>query len=198
MRIRTREGRRMRALLGWLVLLTVGATPAAWGEALPDGSVGPGDVLNVSYFAGGTRQEDFVTTVNPHGLATCPLLGDVAVAGLTPSVAAERMRARLAKDYFVNPQVLVKVESYGGRVYVSGEVRSPGALPMQPGLTLMQACVLAGGLTPYASTGRVKVFRQGPTAPRILEVDLGRVKRGQRPDLPLEVGDRIEVPHRRF
>jgi polysaccharide export outer membrane protein len=189
----------MRAHLCGLAIAIAAVLPSlASGDPLPADAVGPGDVLSVSYFAGGTRQEEFVTTVTPQGLATCPLLGDVEVAGLAPSAAAERMRGRLAKDYFVEPQVLVKVESYAGRVFVGGEVRNPGALPMQPGLTVLQACVLAGGLTPYASAGHVKVFRQSQPAPHAIEIDLGRVQKGQRPDLPLQIGDRIEVPHRRF
>ncbi len=45
------------------------------------------------------------------------------------------------------------------KLFVSGEVRSPGAYPHQPGMTVRQAVSLAGGLTPDGSLGRTRVIR---------------------------------------
>ena len=44
-------------------------------------------------------------------------------------------------------------------VYVAGEVKSPGAYPIQRNTTVLQAVSLAGGVTEYGSTNRVKIVR---------------------------------------
>lgn len=45
------------------------------------------------------------------------------------------------------------------RIYVSGEVRTPGAYPFTPGTTVRQIVSLAGGLTEDGSQGRIRVVR---------------------------------------
>jgi polysaccharide export outer membrane protein len=59
------------------------------------------------------------------------------------------------------------------RIFVSGEVRNPGAIPFSDGLTIRQAVSLAGGFTPDASTGKARVVRQvnGRTLTLKLKVD---------------------------
>jgi polysaccharide export outer membrane protein len=44
-------------------------------------------------------------------------------------------------------------------VFVSGNVRNPGAYPIQKTTTVLQAVTLAGGVTDRGSAGRVKVIR---------------------------------------
>jgi polysaccharide export outer membrane protein len=44
-------------------------------------------------------------------------------------------------------------------VYVFGQVRAPGAYPIERGTTVLQALSLAGGVTDRGSTGRIKVVR---------------------------------------
>lgn len=45
------------------------------------------------------------------------------------------------------------------KVFVSGEVRNPGAYSFFPGITARQLISLAGGLTQYGSDGRLRVVR---------------------------------------
>lgn len=45
------------------------------------------------------------------------------------------------------------------RFYVYGEVGKPGAYPVEPGLNVMRALALAGGLTPRASDSRIDLNR---------------------------------------
>jgi polysaccharide export outer membrane protein len=44
-------------------------------------------------------------------------------------------------------------------VYVFGQVRTPGAYPIDRGTTVLQALSLAGGVTDRGSTGRIKIVR---------------------------------------
>lgn len=74
-------------------------------------------------------------------------------------------------------------------IYVFGEVRSPGAYAVQPGMTVLQALSLAGGLTPNAAKNRMKIVRM--VGGKRVEV---KVKES---DL-VRQGDTIIVPERFF
>ncbi len=193
-----------RALRRWSIvpalttafLVTIGAGRASSQPV--NYQVGPGDVLAISFYAGGDKQEDFTGTVSPAGTITSPLLGEVQVAGLTTYEIEKKMTAMLAKDFFVKPQVLVSVKDYAGQVFVMGAVSKPGAYPYQEGLTAMRACLLAGGFTQYASLKKVKVTRVEDGKSKTILYDLDKVSKGQAEDPPLVKGDRIEVPKRGF
>jgi protein involved in polysaccharide export with SLBB domain len=174
-----------------LLLRVAHAEPSATPVAL-------GDILQVTVFAGGEKQEDFVATVVATGTITCPLLGEMKVAGLSTEDIARQMRSQLAQDYFVNPQVLVTVKEHGGQVYVTGEVRQPGAYGLRDGLTVLHACLLAGGFTDYASLRSVRLTRVVDGQPRTALIDVVKVRQGKQPDPLLSSGDRLEVPRRRF
>ena len=187
--------RAWRGLLAGLLLLT-GAGPAAAALAPV---VNPGAVLEITVYAAGKKELDFTATVGPDSTIMVPLAGTTKVGGLDATKVSQRLQKLFDKDYFVNPQVLVNVKDYGGRVLVSGEVRQPGIYPVGLGLTVLSATVLAGGFTDFASTGRAKVvrtMRNGRT--EVLKVDLGKVIKGQVPDLVLRDGDRVDVPRRLF
>ena len=74
-------------------------------------------------------------------------------------------------------------------VYVFGQVRNPGAYPVQKNITVLQALSLAGGITERGATGRIKIARieNGKT------VEL----KAKLTDL-VRAGDTIMVPERFF
>jgi polysaccharide export outer membrane protein len=160
--------------------------------------VGPGDVLQVMIYVAGEKRDDYSVTVGPAGAVTAPLIGDIKVAGLTTPDIARRMKTALGKDYYVNPQVLVTVSQYGGKVYVLGEVHRPGIYPMGEGVTLLTMCETAGGLTDFAAPRHVKLTRLQNGRPVRIDIDLLRIRQGKAPDIPLANGDRIEVAQRWF
>jgi polysaccharide export outer membrane protein len=161
-------------------------------------AINPGDVLQVAFYAGGERQEDFTAQVSSAGYVTSPLLGEIRVAGMTPFKVADVMRSELAERFYVNPQVLVSLKEMGGKVYVSGEVNRPGAYGLQEGLTVLKVCALAGGFTNYAALNSVKVTRYDRGGPKTFKLDLRKVRSGREEDMMLQNGDQIDVPHRRF
>lgn len=192
-----------RPTTGWrwglLLALLLGATCVS-GAAVesPSYQVGPGDVLQIALYAGGEKQEEFTATVSALSTITSPLLGEIAVGGLTTHEIARKLTELLARDYFVDPQVLVSVKEYGGQVYVMGAVRTPGAYGYQQGLTALRACLLAGGFTDFASLKRVRLTRVVGGRPKSSTVDLDRVSKGKAEDPLLMKGDRLDVPRRRF
>ena len=174
------------------------ATTRGLADSSSTYQVGPGDVLQVVFYAGAEKQEDFSGTVSAVGTLTSPLLGEIRAGGLTIHEISRMMTELLARDFFVNPQVLVNVKEYGGQVWVVGAVKSPGPYPYSEGLSALRACLLAGGFTDYASLRKVKVARVSAGRSRVTRVDLARVMQGKADDPPLQRSDRIEVPQRRF
>ena len=74
-------------------------------------------------------------------------------------------------------------------VYVFGQVKNPGAYPIQRNTTVLQALSLAGGITERGATGRIKIVRveNGKTVEvRVKLTDIVRP------------GDTIMVPERFF
>jgi polysaccharide biosynthesis/export protein len=78
----------------------------------------------------------------------------------------------LQKNVALRPHDTVFVPQ-APKVFVSGEVRSPGAYPFALGTTVRQAISLAGGLTPDGSSGRIRVVRaaEGKTKESKIRLD---------------------------
>jgi polysaccharide biosynthesis/export protein len=74
-------------------------------------------------------------------------------------------------------------------IYVFGQVRNPGAYPVQRSTTVLQALALAGGITERGATGRIKIVRIVGGEKVELKVSLN--------DL-VQPGDTITVPERYF
>lgn len=94
------------------------------------------------------------------GTITFPLIGTLKVSGLTEKEVQEKIRALLADGYIVNPQVSVIVEEYKDFIYVTGEVKKPGAYQYEEGMNVLKAVTLAGGFTDKASKRRIRVIRK--------------------------------------
>jgi polysaccharide biosynthesis/export protein len=83
--------------------------------------------------------------------------------------------------------------------YVSGEVKNPGSYPMTPGISVLKAVSVAGGLTKFGSKGKVEILRKSPNGEsQRIKVDLGDIEGGKKPDVPLEAEDIIKVGKRVF
>jgi len=97
--------------------------------------------------------------VSGEGLITFPLLGQIKVVGLTEKQVERVLTKRLSDGYIINPQVTVLVEEYKDYIYITGEVRSPGAYPYNEGMTVIKAIILAGGMTKSANAKKIKIMR---------------------------------------
>ena len=89
-----------------------------------------------------------------------PLIGLLTVEGLTEERARDLLTKKLAR-YLAHPNLTLRVQAYRSkRVYVDGEVRTPGLhriddIPM----TLLEALNRAGGVTPTADQSRIVLER---------------------------------------
>jgi polysaccharide export outer membrane protein len=88
------------------------------------------------------------------------LLNDVQAAGLTPEQLRANIAQGLTKFVVGDPNVTVIVTQINSqRVYVTGEVTHPGAFPLLPQMTILQAVSSAGGFTQFANTKKIYMFR---------------------------------------
>jgi len=98
--------------------------------------------------------------VDHQGRVQFPFAGEFTVAGLTEEQARALLTKRLAK-YLADPKVTLRVQSYRSkRVYIDGEVKSPGLQAINDiPMTLMEALNRAGGLLPSADQSRIALER---------------------------------------
>ena len=170
-----------------------GKTPAA--RATPqlvaaDYQIGPDDSLQV------TIAEDAhmsgAVLVRPDGKISLPTLGDISAAGLTPVQLGANI-AELAKKYIKDPTVTVAVLAINSKqVILVGEVNHVGPVPIRPDMTVLQAIVTAGGLTPYANKKKIYVLRGEPGKQQRLPFNYKKSLLND--DMLVQPGDRIVVP----
>ncbi|HET8646367.1 MAG TPA: polysaccharide biosynthesis/export family protein [Vicinamibacteria bacterium] len=134
-----------------------------------------------------------VIIVRPRREVEGPLLPEqVSGEGKDAEVIRVNVReiqmGRLAQNVVLKPKDTVFVTE-APKVFVSGEVRSPGAYAFRSGITVRQAISLAGGLTPDGSTGRLRVVREVAGKTRELKIRI---------DDPVQPGDTIVVKAKLF
>ncbi|WP_288381035.1 polysaccharide biosynthesis/export family protein [uncultured Massilia sp.] len=98
--------------------------------------------------------------VDHMGRIQFPLIGLLTMEGQTAEQARELLTRKLAR-YIAHPNVTLRIQSYRSRrVYVDGEVRTPGlqAIDDIP-MTLVEALNRAGGMTQAADQSRIVVER---------------------------------------
>jgi polysaccharide export outer membrane protein len=83
-----------------------------------------------------------------------------------------------------------------GRVYVVGNVKKPGAFPVQDGsdTTVLQMLALAEGLMPYATNEAYIYRREGSGAKNEIVVPLDKIMQRKAPDVPMTANDILYIP----
>jgi polysaccharide export outer membrane protein len=150
--------------------LAAQAPPTQADQARGEYLIGAQDVLTVTVWDSPDLSGKY--TVETDGSFTFPLIGRVKAGGLTLRQFEAELKKKLADGYFKNPQVSVAIESYRSqRIFIVGEVRSPGSYPLTGDMTLIEAIARAGSTTPAASLEAIVVRASagkpadGPTLP---------------------------------
>jgi polysaccharide export outer membrane protein len=135
--------------------------------------------------------------VRPDGGISFPLIGDLAVAGLSTVQVRADLEARLA-EFIPGASVTVAVlQISGNQVFVVGKVNRPGAYPIYRPLDVMQALALAGGTAQFAELDDIRILRrEADGGQKVLEFRYSEVIRGRNlaQNLLLISGDTIVVP----
>jgi polysaccharide export outer membrane protein len=190
-----------------LILLFLTALQAAPASANDPAlyMVGPNDVLNITVFNQPQMSGKFA--VESDGTLAFPLVGRVAVGGLSIRAVEDEVRRRLSAGYLTDPRVSVTVEQYRSQqIFVMGEVRQPGSLQFTGAMTLIEALARAGSTTDRAGSEAMIVrptrepvapAAQAPNNPgsETIRVNLQSLQAGGlSQNVALRAGDTIFVP----
>jgi polysaccharide export outer membrane protein len=169
--------------------------PAQAAPALPeDYVIGPEDVIGVIFWRDTDMSGDL--TVRPDGMITLPLIGDINAAGLKPDALKARIQTAAGK-YVTDPNVTIIVRQLNSRkVFITGQVATPGAYPLTGPRTVMQLIALAGGLSEYADADNVTIMRQEQGRTLSFKFNYRDVSKGRRleQNIQLAPGDTVVVP----
>ena len=197
----------LMALMSLAVAVSAAAqSPAPSASPVSDYTVGPQDVLTIASYDQADLSGRFA--VEADGTFTYPMIGRVKAGGLTLRQVEAQVKQQL-KDggFFTNPQLSVAIEQYKSqKVFIVGEVRSPGTYPLSGDMNLVEALARAGSTLPSASGDAIIVHAvtpgvSGPTlptrddAPNVEHVDLRELQNGVFSlNAALRDGDTIFIP----
>ena len=156
--------------------------------------IGPEDVLSIHVW----REEALSRTVpvRADGKISLPLINDIQAAGYTPLQLKELLTEKF-NAYVENPIVSVMVtEANSMKVYVSGQVKTPGVYRLRSEMTLLQIISMAGGFTEWADQKKILIIRHESGKMKRYIVNYKRIVNGIAPktNIILKAGDSIIVP----
>jgi len=170
---------------------------------LPDAAsyyIGYGDVLDVVFLYERQYSRESMK-VRPDGRITYPFVGEIFIAGMTPSRLDTLLTEKFA-EIIVDPYITVIVREFTPqKVYVLGEVGSPGGFDYVRDMTLMQALAVGNGYTRDARKSNVLIIRRiGENRIVGLEINIEAIlsKNDFSMDVPLQPYDIIYVPMSRI
>jgi len=154
--------------------------------------IGSGDLLEVSLYGMPDFKSD--ARVSSGGEISLPLVGTVAVGGLSVEHAATQIEHNLSqKGLFNDPHVTVFVKEYATQgISVLGEVQRPGIYPLLGERKLYDAISAAGGTTPKAGASVLITHRNDPQHPLQVPLLTGAAK-SMKNNVAVEPGDTIVV-----
>lgn len=138
----------MRHYLKYLLIAVIAIFSLA---AKADYTLGAGDAVKITVYGDADLTRE--TRVAEDGQITLPLIGEVAVGGLTTIQAEKKIAEQLKRGGFIaNPQVSVLILEFMSKsVSVLGGVLKPGRYPVTRPTDVKDILAEAGGLTSEAS-----------------------------------------------
>lgn len=156
-----------------------------------------GDILKVRFAYERSLDQDQVHVLTD-GTVSLVGIDPVRLAGLTMAEADSALTSAYSREYREPALSVMMQESQGRRVYVVGQVRSPGLHKVPGGgLDVMSAITLAGGFTDDAAREGAVVVRVTPEGYQFQEVNLeefGTAGFVQIATVPLQAYDIVYVP----
>jgi len=135
--------------------------PASELDAEPY-EIGVGDTISVHVWRNPELGQSIV--VRPDGFISMPLMGDVEAEGKRPEDLASEISDTLG-EFIRTPEVTVMVTSpvskeFRNRIRVTGQVASPQSVAFQPGMTVLDVVLMAGGVTDFSADSRAVLHRK--------------------------------------
>ena len=157
--------------------------------------IGNEDVLSISVWK--EPEISRAVAVRSDGKISLPLMGELVAAGKTPIQLQSEITAGL-RPYIAEPAVTVIVQEIKSKRFnILGHVQRPGAYPLNPPMTIMDAIALAGGLREFAKSKSIYVLRESASGNNVrLPFNYKDVLQGRHPEqnIELQPHDTIVVP----
>lgn len=157
--------------------------------------IGPEDVLFIYVW----KEENLSRTVpvRMDGMISIPLVDDIKAAGMTPLQLKEVLLVKL-REFVETPDVTVIVtEANSYRVYVQGEVKTPGVFKLRTETSLVQLIIMAGGFTDWANQKKITIMRKEGGKDSRIVVNYKKIVEGDEGarDVMLKSGDIVIIPN---
>jgi polysaccharide export outer membrane protein len=140
------------------------------------------------------------TRIQEDGRIMMPMIGEVAIGGLSVQEATRVIRKRL-ETRVVNPQVTLTVVEHARRMFtILGQVQRPGTFrfPDNQSLNLIQAVGIAGGYTGIGDPTKVTLKRVVDGKPTTFKLNAKRMAEDATTPVELQSDDIISVGERLF
>jgi len=141
------------------------------------------------------------TRIDPQGYIQYPYIGQVLLRDLTADEVVQLLTRKLQEgEYFRRVNLTVSfVGSKEQFVYVLGEVKKPGPIPINGSIPLLSALGIAGGQTYDAEMSTVMWIRGRENPPGAVKMNLGALgdPKSENPSIPnfrLVAGDIVYIP----
>jgi len=166
-------------------------SPTGAYEGVTDYRLGAADVVDIEVY--GLPELTRSLRVNSRGMISLPLVGPIRAAGKTVAELEDEVTALLADDFLQDPQVTIFVSGYTSqKVTIEGAVKTPGIYPLSGNTSLLQAIVVAGGVSDLANPKGIIIFRIVDGKRMAAVFDLNQIRGGNAED-PRIYGDDLIV-----
>jgi protein involved in polysaccharide export with SLBB domain len=156
----------------------------------------PYDLINIRFPYHPESDPKAPVSIRPDGQIMLDNVGSIRAAGLTPEELGKEIAAKSSKR-LKDPEVIVTIAQFTPRkVYVGGQVKTPGIVQFQGDMTPLQAIFDRGGFTPEAQIDSVVLIRDtGAPEPVIGRINAMQSLEGGVPErISLLTNDVIYVP----
>jgi len=190
------SGRRIIAAAAVAAVLGIACSLAAAAE--DTGVIGKGDRMRLIVPERPALEQ--VLTVDEDGKVDVSQVGEVQLGGLSVADATVLLKQRIRLLYPTIDSVTLDLLRTGQmRIYVLGDVGTPGVVSFEKQPTLWDVLRSAGGPAEGANLADARIIREeGEGGPTVHRIDLGGVLDGTAtPEFELRDGDTLVIPRSR-
>ena len=166
---------------------------AQWTEDEPAYRFYPGDEIEVTVPSAPELTKTL--TVQPDGRITMPLIPPVMAADRT-TMQLEAALSQAYAAHLLRPEVFVTAKAAPLKVFVGGEVGTPGVYDLVGDADALRAIIQAGGFSPTANRSAVIIIRRGAGGRGMMRTAdlLAGLRRPSADLIPLRRYDIVYVP----
>ena len=154
--------------------------------------IGPEDSLYIHVWKEETLSRTVPVRID--GKISLPLIDEIQAAGLTPLLLKENLVKKFREFVDIPNVSVIVMEANSFKVFVSGQVRTPGVVRLRSETTMLQLISMVGGFTEWANEKKILVIRREGGQDKRYTVNYKRIVDGKDPSFILKSGDTVIVP----